>query len=181
MDVHRPLVSRRVGVSRAHVSALQVFELGRDVQSIGRGRHRGRAFPSLEAPSDATLGRDRATARDDGRPRAKTCIKRAKPGIKRAKTCKSVQTVRRDSFATRERATRGDGARAASRRIARSSARASHRSSSSPWKRRARGRARKRRARARATTARKRAQFSCLSAINHNIHHGRGDELRVVN
>ena len=39
MNVHRPLVSRRVGVSRTDVSALEVFELGGDVQSIRRGRH----------------------------------------------------------------------------------------------------------------------------------------------
>jgi len=39
VNVHRPLVSRRVGVSRTDVSALEVFELGGDVQSIRRGRH----------------------------------------------------------------------------------------------------------------------------------------------
>jgi len=39
VNVHRPLVSRRVGVSRTDVSALEVFELGGDVQTIRRGRH----------------------------------------------------------------------------------------------------------------------------------------------
>jgi len=47
-------VSRRVGVSRTDVSALEVFELGGDVQSIRRGRHDEgvfRATFSTVAPS----------------------------------------------------------------------------------------------------------------------------------
>jgi hypothetical protein len=39
MNVHRPFVSRGVGMARADVSRLQVLELRRDVQSIRGGRH----------------------------------------------------------------------------------------------------------------------------------------------